>query len=190
MKKRARSFIVVFSLILLTFIILEACSTQNAAKPAAFIDPGSDLKKYSLGERELPGLGMVSELKLGKDEISPNAVSGYAANFTNKVENTSSSGYKSLSINLQAYNSAEDTKKDFSRDTLPKEVLEKFHELRINKSIGDESFVYSANVFGQSRTYILYRIENVAVQLNSIGIGTNSTIRYAGIMDQNLKNKH
>ena len=182
MKKRVCSFIAVFSLILLTFVILEACSK----KPIPAQQTG-DLKKYSLSAKELPDLGIVFELNLGKDEMSPNAVSGYAANFGNKVKNTSSSGYKSLSINLQSYNTAEDAKKYFSRNMLPNEVIQKFQEIKTKGMIGDESFVYSADVSKQRRVYALYRTGNVAVQLSSIGIGTNNTVRYARIIESKFK---
>ena len=184
MKKRARSFIVVFSLILLTFVILEACSKKPIPT-----QQNSDLKKYLLTAGEMPDLNLISELKLGKDKISPNAVSGYTANFGNKVKNTSSLSYKSLSINLQAYNSAEDAKKDFSRDRLPKGIITNFQELRLNKPIGYESFTYFGGVFEQRKVHVLYRIENVVVQLSSVGVGTNETIRYARLMESKLKNK-
>src|SRR3989338_8828344 len=138
MKKRARNFILVFSLIFLAFIVLEACSGKPTPAQQAntvMIDPGSDLKKYSLTTMELPDLDIVSESKLGKNEMSPNAVSGYAANFGNNVENTSSPNYKSVSINLQAYNSAEDAKKDFSIDMLPKEILDYSQEVKTKSPI-------------------------------------------------------
>ena len=190
MKKRAGNFIVVFSLIFLTFIALEACSKKPIpAQQAntAMIDPSSDLKKYSLTTRELPDLDLVFESKLGKDKIGPNAVSGYAAGFRNNVQDPDSLSYKSLSINLQAYNSAEDVKKDFSRDMLPKGILKSFHELSLQRPIGDESFAYFGGSAEQRKIHVLYRLENFVVRLNSVGIGTNSTIRYARLMESKLK---
>ena len=87
---------------------------------------------------------------------------------------------------MQAYNSAEDAKKDFSRDMLPKEVLKNFQEIKLNSTIGDESFTYSRTAMGQRRLYVLYRTKNAVVQLNSIGIGTNSTVRYARLMESKI----
>ena len=187
MKKMARRFLIIFSLIVLAFIFLEACSKNPAtAQQNTFINPNSDLGKYSLNAAELQDLYLVSQSNLDKDKLNPNAVSGYAANFDNKVKNTSSPNYKSVSINLQAYNSAEDAKKDFSRDMLPKEVLKNFQEIKLNSTIGDESFTYSRTAMGQRRLYVLYRTKNAVVQLNSIGIGTNSTVRYARLMESKI----